>query len=209
MEMTKSGTMIIEEIEFNEIPPSALKRATKREWGNALIQRGSIRMNSLAYLRNLEDVQRGDENEGKSLYLLNGHPMTTDSMNEVYAWCTSEESVRDEDIRGMFQGTDTVLRIKDPMELARRIARAARAEKAVDRHLRLHCGFVKYTHGDSITKDSLNNQLWHYNVFQKDKRRFHSQREYRFSLTNVSFNRIDKDHLDLEVGYCGNIVSIA
>ena len=161
-------------------------------------------MNSLNHLRKLEDSQRGDENEGKGLYLLNGHPMRTGSVNEVFAWCTCRDTVRDEYLLRMFEGTDTIVRISDPMELARRIIRAF---KLLPWRLYLHSGRVRYTRGKSVTKHTLNNQLWHFNIFQKEGR-FKPQREYRFSLTIVGRKRIDEDHLDLELGYCGDIISI-
>ena len=68
-------------------------------------------------------------------------------------------------------------------------------------------GKIQYNRGDEVTKEVLNEQKWHANVFQKDSRYSHQQ-EYRFAFSNFTFNEIGFDHLDLVLGDCSDIIKI-
>jgi hypothetical protein len=199
--LTKSGTKIIKDIEFNEDPPRCLKRATTKKWAKALIETGSVRMNSMEYLREIEDPQRGDKNEGKGLFRLKGHPMTVETINRVFAFCTADFSTKNQDLLDIANENDTIVVISNILEFAERIKRASRGKGPYW----THCGHVKYNYGSEITKDALNDQKWNWNIFQKDMA-YSLQKEYRFTISFQKFPAIEDEYLLLEVGFCGDII---
>ena len=90
MFITQSGTVFVNDIEYNEYPPpSSIIKATKLEWAQKLRNEGKIYLHSFDYYQLLENPELGDKNEGQGLYYLNGHPMETGSSNEVFIWCGS------------------------------------------------------------------------------------------------------------------------
>jgi hypothetical protein len=155
----------------------------------------------------------GDTNDGNSQYLLDGHPMETSSMNDVYGWCLSSPKITDSRLT-LFaeQGEyDCKVVIRDPVEMFQRIKKSL-----VQNHPKLwvNCGTVKYDRCQEVDKKTLNSQYIHFNVFQKAVS-FKEDQEYRMSIINYTFRCLHKEcsptedkYIDLEIGSCRDIVSI-
>ncbi len=192
-------------IEYNGYPPpNILVKAMERPRALALINDGNIRFRTLSYYREIENPGQGDPNEGIGNYQLNGNDMTTTSANEIFIWCTSLDEVSRDTLLRLATGYETIIRIQNPLEFFSRIYNFLR-ENLTTFHL--HCGRVIYNRGQAVDQQTLNEQKWHYNIFQKDTK-YADQMEYRISLTNVSFGLIAKDYIDLNIRYCQDIISI-
>jgi len=204
---TLTGTLLVDDIEYNEYPPAEqLCKAMKRQWANKLIQRGLIRIRKLEYYRKLENDVLGDPNDGRGLYHIEGHPMQMDSANDIYAWCLSLPEISNGRLLAISaQGKyDCTVVIHDMEKLLVRIRSYVQKNY---RGLRLHCGYVLYDRGTEVSKETLDTQKFHFNVFQKASR-FQDDREYRVSITNCTSKRYKKDYLDLLIGECKDIISI-
>jgi len=214
MHSTLTGTFLTDGVEYNESPaPGLLIKAMSRLHANQLIDSGKLRIRHLEYFRNWENKILGDANDGNSQYLVDGHPMETSSMNDVYAWCLSSPKISDSRLT-LFaeQGEyDCKVAIHDPAEMFQRIK-----EWLVQNYPKLwvHCGVIKYDRGQSVDKNTLNSKKHHYNVFQKAVS-FHEDQEYRLSITNLSSETLhdeclppEKKFIDLEIGNCNDIASI-
>jgi hypothetical protein len=204
---TQTGTSLVNEIEYNEYPPpQQLRKAMERQWADELVQNGLIRLRKLEYYRELENDLLGDPNEGQGLYHLERHPMQTDSVNDVYAWCLFLPDIGSERLlalaeEGEYDCTVVIHAVENLL---------ARMQKYLRQHyggLWLHCGYVQYDRGAEVNKEILRSQKFHFNVFQKAPR-FRDEREYRVSITNCTFERRVENYLDLHLGDCRDIISI-
>ncbi len=202
---TQSGTVIVSGIEFNQHPPpSSLIKATEMKWARKLRNDGIIRLTSFDVYRQIENPELGDRNEGVGVLNVNGHPMTTSSANEVFIWCCAESESSPEVLKGFDPSYDAILSIHDVEKLTKRIVQSAKFEGY---SLTPHLGKVIYNRGEEVSKEVLNDQQWHSNVFQKHHDYSHQQ-EYRLSFSNFTFNKIDQQYLDLKLGDCSNIITI-
>lgn len=214
IQRTLSGTILSDGIEYNNFPaPRLLVKAMSREHADPLIDSGKLRIWHLEYFRNWENKILGDANDGNSQYLVDGHPMETSSMNDVYAWCLSSPKIADSRLTLFAEHGeyDCKVVIHDPVEMFQRIKKCL-----VQNHPKLwvHCGAVKYDRDQEVDKNTLNSQQFHYNVFQKAAS-FKEDREYRLSITNCAFERLHDEcsspkekYIDMEVGNCRDIASI-
>jgi len=134
----------------------------------------------------------------------NGNPMETGSTNEVFIWCSAMPDTSIEVLKGLNKTYDTIIRVSDVEDFVSRIMTAL---KELQYAFLLHLGKVAYNRGEEVSQKMFNNQKWHYNIFQKSSDFVH-QNEYRMSFTNISFNRIGKDYLDINIGNCNDIVQI-
>ncbi len=214
IERTQSGTFLSNGIEYNDFPaPGLLVKAMSRKHAESLLDSGILRIRHLEYFRNWENKVLGDANDGNSQYLVDGHPMETGSMNDVYAWCMSSSSIAGSRLT-LFaeQGEyDCKVVIRNPVEMFQRVK-----SWLVRNHPKLwiHCGAVKYDRGHEIGKNTLNSQQFHYNVFQKAES-FEEDQEYRLSITSCAFGRLHDEgsppedkYIDLEIGNCCDIASV-
>lgn len=205
VQRTLSGTLIRDGIEYNKYPPvNSIIKATNLKWAIKLRDQGILRLNSVEFYQKLESTELGDTNEGKGMSKLGGHPIHFDSTNEVFIWCAALPNTSFDVLKRLNPTYDTIIRIANINEFIHRISNALK-----DRSLSVfpHIGKVIYERGMEVTKEALNNQIWHYNVFQKSKAYKH-QREYRLSFTNMSFQRTNKKFLDIQLGNCFDIVRI-
>lgn len=204
---TKTGTLLLGGIEYNEYPPpQQLRKAMEKRWANDLIQRGLIRIRKMEYYRQWENDLFGDPNDGFGLYHLDTHPMQTDSINDVYAWCLSLPDISNErllDISEQGKYDRTIMIHTMDKLLTRMQAYLQKNNKG----FYLHCGYVNYNRGEEVDKETLNSQKFHFNVFQKAPR-FHEDKEYRVSIINYTFEKYDDNHLDIVLGGCSDIISI-
>ncbi len=161
---TKSGTMIVNGVEYNTYPPpSALVKVMKSRWAKELIDYGNIRFGSLESYREWENAILGDPNDGKGRLHMMGHPYDTDSGNPVYAWCASLPTITtDRTLLLAEHGSyDSVVRISDPLLFIQRVCNIlVRSYKT----MYLHCSPVSYNRGEEVNKRTLNSQKFHFNV---------------------------------------------
>ncbi|MDO9263134.1 MAG: hypothetical protein Q7U02_04150 [Desulfosalsimonadaceae bacterium] len=204
---TKSGTMIVNGVEYNTYPPpSALVKVMKSRWAKELIAYGNMRFGSLESYREWENAILGDPNDGKGRLHMMGHPYDTDSANPVHAWCSSFPTITaDRTLLLAEHGDyDCVVRIRDPLLLIQRVQNIlVRSSK----EMYLHCSIVSYNRGEEVNKRILNSQKFHFNVFQKDTY-FAPDMEYRLSLTDTSLKPKMKPDVILPVGDCSDIITI-
>lgn len=202
---TESGTVVLKGIEYNEYPPpNHIFKAMEQEWALSFIERGTIRLRELKYYHRLEQQYLGDPNEGKGLFHLNGHPMETRSINQVYVWCLSLPDITPRHLVQIAPEYDCVVKVTDPEDLFLRISSHLRQTY---KGYTVHCGTVTYNRGEAVDKATLNSQKFHFNIFQKNDK-FKHQLEYRGSVVNFNFERNSLDYLDLEIGSCSDIVKI-
>jgi hypothetical protein len=204
---TLTGTLLVNDIEYNKYPPpEQLCKAMNRQWANELIQRGLIRVHKLEYYRKWENDVLGDPKDGQGLYQIDGHPMQMDSASDIYAWCLSLSDISSGRLLGMAaqEKYDCTVVIHDMEKLLLRIRLYLQKKY---RGMWLHCGCVHYDRGTEVSKEILDTQMFHFNVFQKESR-FQDDKEYRISITNCTTKRYEKDYLDLLIGECKDIISI-
>jgi hypothetical protein len=205
IQAAQSGTVIVNGIEYNEHPfPSSLIKATEMKWALKLRDEGCIRLNSVEFYQALENPELGDRNEAKGTLKVDGHSMEVGSGNEVFLWCSAIPEASPEILKRLDASYDAIVRIHDVEKFVKRIVSTAKLAGYI---LYPHLGKVNYNRGEEVSKDVLNKQRWHYNVFQKSSGYAH-QMEYRLSFSNFTFQRIDKKHLDLSLGKCNDIIMI-
>jgi hypothetical protein len=197
-------TDFINGIEYNEPPPSSIIKATEMKWARKLRDDGAIRLNSVGYYQKHENPGLGDANEGCGMFRLNENPMETGSINEVFIWCSAMPNTSIEILRNLNTAYNAIIRISDIEAFVLRIITAL---KRLGYTFHPHLGWVTYNRGEEVSKLILNDQKWHYNIFQKSTE-FINQNEYRMSFTNISFKLIGKDSLDINIGNCDDIVQI-
>ncbi len=205
IQVTQSGTVIVNGIEYNEYPsPSSLIKSTEMKWALKLRDEGCLRLNSVGFYQKLENPELGDTNEAKGMLKLNGHPMEVDSANEVFIWCSAKPDTSTEVLKSLNRSYDAIVRINNVEEFANRIISAARSSGY---NLAPHLGQINYNRGEEVSKDVLNDQKWHHNIFQKSMDYSH-QKEYRMSFSNFTFQPINKSCLDITLGNCSDILDI-
>ena len=204
---TESGTLLVNDVEYNEYPPPRqLRKAMKRRWANEIIQNGTIRVRKLEYYRQWENDLLGDPKDGFGLYHLAGHPVQTDTVNDVYAWCLSLPEISDEHLRAIAaQGKYNCTILVHSMDIL--FTRIRAYLQQYNKCFWMHCGVVKYNRGEDVDKETLNSQKHHFNVFQKATR-FKEDKEYRISIVNCTFKKSDKNYLDIVIGNCSDIITI-
>lgn len=215
IQKTQNGTVLLDGIEFNQFPaPFTLIKAMERKWALRLRDKGCIRLRSVQYYQKLESSELGDRNEGQGMFKLHGDPIEMDSLNKVFIWCSSYSDTDPDVLKNLDPSYDTIIHMQNVKGFVDRIVSTARSKGYT---LQPHIGAISYNRGDEVSKVVLDNQKWHYNIFQKDKSYAH-QKEYRLSFTNcprlsstkVAFDKNDIccDYLDLELGDCRNIIDV-
>ncbi|MGD0274826.1 MAG: hypothetical protein ABSB79_02045 [Syntrophales bacterium] len=202
---TKNGTKFIDGIKYDKYPPPVtLIKATEFKWAEKLLNEGSIRLNSIEYYETIENPELGDVNEGKGMLRLNGHLMQTGSVNEVFIWCSALPGTSASILKEIDPSYDTMICITDVVEFTKRIFSAL---KDYGYRWLPWRGQVTYNRDIEVSKKTLNNQDWQFNIFQKSAKHKH-QREYRMSFTNVSVQRKKEKWIDISMGYSGDIMTI-
>lgn len=194
-------------IEYNEYPPpERLIKVMNSKWAVEFAKRGLLRLRKLEYYQKWETQPLGDSNEGKGLYHLNGHPMETESSNDVYIWCASLPTIAPERVFLIAQSGnyDCVIKICDPEELFKRVRDYLSIQR---KGFWLQCGLVNYDRGAAVDKKELNTQRFHFNVFQKAPKSKEDM-EYRMSIINYTSGCLSEDDLDLLLGDCSHIITI-
>ena len=207
---TLTGTFHSEKegVEYNEHPPPAkLIKVMKKCWAEELIK-GAIRFGNLEGYRSWENQVLGDKNDGQGMYVMNGHEYHTDSMNPIYAWCASLPEISYRRIRKIAKSNnyDCLVEIKCARKFIGRISKSLHAKYRGNSTLPLHCGKVQYDHGDVVSIGTLNNQKFHFNVFQKSST-FRKDKEYRLSITGPLGPPHEKC-ISLDIGKCSDIITI-
>jgi len=204
---TQSGPVVIDGIEYNEYPPpERLIKATESKWAVELMKRGLLRLHKLEYYQKWENQQLGDSNEGIGLYHLDGHPIETGSLNDVYVWCASLPVIAPERISliAQYGNYDSIIKVSGPEELFKRVKNYLSIQM---KGFWLHCGRVNYDRGTAVDKKELNSQRFHFNVFQKALK-LKEDMEYRISVINFTSSPLFGDNLDLLLGDCSDIVTM-
>jgi len=202
---TIHGTVIVNGIEYNQYPSqSALIKATENQWAIKLRDKGILRLSSIEYFQKLESDELGDINEGQGLLRLNGNPMNMGSVNEVYIWCAALPNTPLDILMRLSSNYDTIIKITDVEAFSKRISNALKTNGL---NFHTHIGEVTYNHGENVTRKQLNNQKWHFNVFQK-RNEYSHQNEFRLTFTNIASRKICKNHIEVSIGNCEDIVVI-
>lgn len=204
---TKSGTVIVEGVEYNNYPPPpVLLKLMKSRWAKALIKFGNIRLVSLEFYQRWENKVLGDPSDGIALSHMNERPYTIDSHNEIFALCMSLPSISQERALTLAKegDYDCMVKIVTPEQLFQRIKGAI---KRVEGSFWSHCGHVNYDRGQEVDKQTLNTQKFHFNVFQKSPD-FEADKEYRLSLTNCDLKSLKTEFIEIEMGNCEDIITI-
>lgn len=205
---TDSGTFLVNGVEYNDYPPPGkLIKVMKRCRAKEFISHGTMRFGYLEEYRKWENEVLGDVNDGNGMYTMNGHEYNTGSANEVFAWCSSLPAISDKRILEIANSNkyECIVEISLPLELFQRISKALAIEYNGD--FVLHCGPVSYDRGSEVDKETLNNQQFHFNVFQKGTK-FQDDEEYRLSITNYSLKKIYDNGVFVHIGNCSDIVQI-
>jgi len=201
---TQSGTEIAEGVEYNTYPPpDCLIKVMKRYLADRFLSEGAIRFGNLDYYRRWENALLGDPNDGEGMFHMNEHPYEVGSGNPVYAWCAALPTITPQRVNLLANhgGYDCIVRIHQPGKLIQRL------QLAKDRYFHLHCAKISYNRGTKVDKATLNSQMFHFNVFQKEAR-FSEDQEYRISLTDVRRRAELVPHIDLSIGECSDIMVI-
>jgi len=193
---------------FTYPPPCTLVKVMEYQWATNLIKNGSMRFGSLEFYRKMENAALGDPNDGKGMFRVKGDPYTIDSSNNIYAWCAALPVITPERIAVLAKHGkyDCLIRIHQPKILLHRVIIVLLANGG-KLHLRLQCAEVSYNRGSEIDKATLNSQQFHFNVFQKDPR-FAEDKEYRLFMTDVQPESEPRNHIDIQVGDCSDIMDI-
>lgn len=205
---TDSGTLIVKGIEYNTYPPPGkLIKVMKKARAKEFISHGTLRFGSLEEYRKWENEVLGDVNDGNGMYTMDGHEYNTGSANEVFAWCLSLPEISKKRILEIANSNnyDCFVVIDSPLELFQRISKALGDEYNGD--FILHCGPVSYGRGSEVDKVTLNNQQFHFNVFQK-RTQYQDDKEYRLSITNYSLKNRYGSGVFAHIGNCSDIVHI-
>lgn len=205
--ITRTGSVVSDGIEYNEYPPPGqLLKLMERRRAELVVENGSVRFRTPEYYRRWENKLLGDPNDGRGLYHLGGHPLQTDSGNDIYVSCFSLPTITRDRMLQLARegGYDCILVVDAPEEFFRRARHWLSANHS---GYWLHCGLATYNRGDNVTKWAANAQKFDFNIFQK-ARKFQGDVEYRISVTNATFVRRTEDHLELKIGSCGDIMSI-
>lgn len=206
--ITSTGTYKaerLEGVEFNELPPTSLKRALNKKYAESLINEGSIKLNRLKLLQEIEAMPRGDNNEGIGSYSIEGKAELCEQIHDAFIYCTAIGSIENEKLLEIFNDCDTVVEITNPLEFSRRI----RCLSIFDVY-NVHCGTVKYDRGTGLPAQTPMDLNWNFNMFQKDER-YSEQQEYRFAVIKELLfgpTAADSDNIVINIGYCGDIASI-
>ena len=204
---TQSDTIIKDGVEYSTYPPPlVLVKVMERCWAEKFVLMGSMRFGSLESYRRWEDAVLGDPNDGKGMFRMQGHPYNIGSSNPVYAWCAAQPVITSERILILASQSryDCLVRIQQPKILIQRVKTSL---LDINRNLFLHCAEVLYNRGSEVDKATLNSQKFHFNVFQKDPI-FSEDCEYRLSLTDAGLKTQLKDHIDIELEDCSDIMNI-
>jgi hypothetical protein len=204
---TETGTLLVRDIEYNEYPPpQQLIKAMERRWANEIIKNGVIRVRKSEYHRQWENDLLGDPNDGNGLYHLEGHPMQTGTVNDVYAWCLSLPEISDKHLWKIAEhgNYDCTIIVHAMDKLLTRIQSYLQQN---NKGFWMHCGCVNYNRGAEVDKATLNSQKFHFNIFQKGTC-FQEDKEYRVSIINCTFEKSDKNYLDIVIGNCSDIISM-
>jgi hypothetical protein len=203
---TLSGTQIINGIEFNNYPaPDFLVKAMESVWAKQLITQGNIRLSPLSYYQNLESSELGDNLEGLGELHVNSHPYSTDSMNEVFVWCCANPETEFSTLLSLYVAYDVIIKITNPVEFIKRIYQALSTSDYSFSHPQV--GRVNYNRSSEVTIDSLQQQLWQWNTFQKTASYEH-QNEFRIVLSDLSFNLPQGEAINLSIGNCEDIIEL-
>ena len=208
---TLTGTFYSEKegVEYNEYPPPAkLIKVMKKCWAEELKLKGAIRFGNLEEYRSWENKVLGDKNDGQGMHAVNGHEYHTGSMNPIYAWCASLPGISHGRIREIAKSNhyDCLVEIKCARKFIERISKSLHSKCQGNSTLRLHCGKVQYDRGNVVSIGTLNNQKFHFNVFQKSST-FRKDKEYRLSITGP-LRPPHKKCISLDIGNCSDIITI-
>jgi len=197
-----SKTFFIDGIESNERKiPSFLVKAMERQFAEALIYGGEIRLNSVDYYQKLENEELGDRLEGLGELVFSNHPYSISSGNPVFIWCSALPDSDFDTLLNLDKKYDSIIRINDPLEFSLRIFSAL---SKIYKIAPPHVGMVNYNRSVEVDKNTLNSQPWHWNLFQK-RLIYSHQNEYRFTFTDLSYKADSRKPLDINIGNCEDI----
>ncbi len=204
--LTLNGTKIVDGIEYNEYPaPNMLVKAMEYQWAQQLVNKGELRLCPLSFYQALESDELGDRLEGQGELRINSHPYSLTSLYENFIWCCSNPDSQYSTLLGLDDRYDVVIKVLNTVEFVKRIANALREKGYIFSTPQV--GRVIYNRASEITLDSLQNQKWQWNVFQKSPS-FQHQNEYRFVFSALSSELPQGEAICLSIGNCGDIIEL-
>ena len=202
--VTKSGTKIIDGIEYNAYPaPVYIIKAMESVWARKLITEGVIRLNSLSYYHSLESVELGDSLEGLGELQVNAHTYSTSSLNETFAWCSANPDTDCTDLLALDENYNVVIKISDIAEFVKRIVSALVTKRYSFSPPQIW--HVTYNRSTEVTMETLQSQQWQWSSFQKTSSYSH-QNEFRVVFSDLSFELEQGEPIDLIIGDCADII---
>ena len=204
---TKTGTLVQNGVEYKHYPPpNRLVKVMKLKYARPLLEKGALRLSHAEIYRKMENPELGDPNDSKGMLTMKGHWFSTDTVNPVYVFSMSLDTISKKRIREIAHGAgyDCVLRIVDPQAFFERIRKALLHR---GRPYWVHCGKVKYNRGAQVTKKALNAQQFNHNVFQKAAS-YRRDKEYRLSVSDISLHSRRCRFIKLVLGRCVGLVRI-
>lgn len=193
-------SVIVRGVEYVEMPPPDLWRATKYQHAVDLIEEGLLYLSIAQKYREDPDPERGDPTETDGRFIRQGVVCTTGHTNPIFLWCATLDPDPDA-VLSVWQDCDTVIHISNPQALAERVLSAAKAQ-GVD-GVSFHAGRPTYDKDQGSTAP----YHWAESIFQKPDGQA-AQKEYRFALVG-SYDMIGTPHVKLVLGPCDDIISVA
>jgi hypothetical protein len=204
---TKTGTIIVDGIEYKHYPPpSVLVKVMKEKYARLLQSKGILRLSHADIYQKMENPQLGDPHDTKGMFTMAGHQYPTGTVNPVFVYSMALNTISNKRVIEIAhsEGYDCVLIIQYPQAFFRKIKQALLRR---GRQYWVHCGTVKYNRGAQVTMKALNSQQFNHNVFQKSPS-FRRDKEYRLSVSDLSFHPRRGQYINLALGRCVGIVKI-
>ncbi len=207
MMRTKTGTMIVNGIEYKHYPPPrVLVKIMKRKYANLLLSEGILRLSHAEVYQTMENSQLGDPFDTNGMFTMANHQYHTGTVNPVFVFFMSRDTISSKRVLEIAAsaGYDCVLKIQNPQAFFEKVRRSLLRR---GRQYWVHCGTVKYNRGAQVSKKALNSQQFNHNVFQKSSS-FRRDSEYRLSVSDLSLHPRRAKYINLVLGRCAGIVKI-
>lgn len=192
------ASQVIQHVEYIAImPPRYLYKAMEKEFAEAFITSGSLRLRTSSYFHGIENNAIGDDAEGVGMGIINGTMTATKTANPNYILCTSMSNDIDM-LLGLDAKYNTVVEIYNVIKFGDRLALALNTHNPG--RFFVQAGIVRYNKGNLI-----NSYFWNDNQFQKSKE-YSYQYEYRYVISDHHF-KID-EFIDVSIGDCTDVARI-
>lgn len=188
-------------------PPLKLTKAMKYSHAISFVKNGEIRFGHLETYRKWENQTLGDSSDGYGTFVVDETPLHRGTTNHVYAFCMSLPSITKNRLGVIATAGDydCVIAIDNSLLFFEKIKGAL---LKISDKFTLHCSHISYNKGKTVNMDTYKSQDFDFNLFQKSNH-FSEDKEYRFVIKDVYVKAIFSPFMQLELGDCSDIVTIA